>query len=363
MKKQLLFIAAAGLVLASCSQDETIEVNTSEAISFRTFVNAQTRADITTDNIAEFNVTAMNGDKAYFEDVTFTKDETTSTFKSATPYYWPTGNLDFYAYSPSSNGQVSRTDYKTFVVTPSGTPGDQVDFVYANTKGKNKGNSGASGVALNFRHTGSKIVFQVKNTAANMKFEVTQWKVGFLDNKGTFTYADANTDEKNTVQLAYNDWSENTTYSAENTYTNTLTAAKSVAASTSDAALLDGEMILIPQKPNKATAYAAAGAGSKVNGSYVALEIKIMNNDEAGTLIQDKTWAIWPVAFSWEPGKKYTYTIDLAGGGYYETNVDGSETDDTELDPILENAVIKFVDVTVDVWADGGTTEVPVPEP
>ena len=106
---------------------------------------------------------------------------------------------------------------------------------------------------------------------------------------------------------------------------------------------------------------AEATESKEVNGSYVALEIKIMNNDDANTVIQDKTWAIWPVAFSWEPGKKYTYTIDLAGGGYYETNVDGSETDDTELDPILENAVIKFVDVTVDVWADGGTTEVPVP--
>ena len=361
MKKQLFFIAAAALVLASCSQDETIEVNTSEAISFRTFVNAQTRADITTDNIAEFNVTAMNGDKAYFEDVTFTKDETTSTFKSATPYYWPTGNLDFYAYSPSSNGQVSRTDYKTFVVTPSGTPGDQVDFVYANTKGKNKGNSGASGVALNFRHTGSKIVFQVKNTAANMKFEVTGWKVGFLDNAGTFTYGDANTDEKNSAQLAYGDWSSNTDYSADNTYTNTLSAAKSVAASTSDAAKLDGEMILVPQKPTKATAYAAATADSKVNGSYVALEIKIMNNDEAGTLIQDKTWAIWPVDFAWEPGKKYTYTIDLAGGGYFEKNVADSEEDDTELDPILEDAIIKFVGVTVDDWQDGGTTDVTMP--
>lgn len=367
MKKQLFFIAAAALVLASCSQDETIEVNQSEAISFRTFVNAQTRAaDIDNDKLTQFNVTAINGNNTYFKDVTFTKKDD-GTFKSATPYYWPTGDLNFYAYSPISNGQVvPGTDYKTFTVTPATTPADQVDLVYANTDGKNKGNSGASGVKLNFRHTGSKIVFQVKNTAANMKFEVTGWKVGFLDNAGTFTYSDDtddNTDE--TGLLAYTDWSENTTYSAENTYTNTLTAAKSVAASTSDAALLDGEMILIPQKPNKATAYAAAGAGSKVNGSYVALEIKIMNNDNAGTVIQENTWAIWPVAFSWEPGKKYTYTIDLAGGGYYETNVDGSETDDTELDPILEDAIIKFVDVTVDEWTAVDPTEVtmPVPEP
>ena len=43
---------------------------------------------------------------------------------------------------------------------------------------------------------------------------------------------------------------------------------------------------------------------------------------------------------------KYTYTIDLAGGGYFETNQDTNE----DLDPIFENAVIKFVSVTVDAW-------------
>lgn len=355
MKKQLFFIAAAALGLASCSQDETIEVNTSEAISFRTFVNAQTRADdIDNGKLTQFNVTARYESNNYFDDVTFTKGEN-ETFNSATNYYWPTGNLDFYAYSPISNGQVKRTDYKTFTVTPSGTPGDQVDFVYANTKGKNKADNGATGVALNFRHTGSKIVFQVKNTAANMKFEVTGWKVGFLDNAGTFTYADANTDEKNATQLAYTDWSENTTYSADNTYTNTLSAAVKVAASTSDAALLKGEMILVPQKPTKATAYDTES--KEVNGSYVALLIKIMNNDTNDTVIQGETWAIWPVDFTWEPGKKYTYTIDLAGGGYYETNQDS----DTDLDPILENAVIKFVGVTVDDWQNGTTTDVTMP--
>ncbi len=355
MKKHLFFIAAAALVLASCSQDETIEVNTSEAISFRTFVNAQTRAaDITTASITEFNVTAMNGSNSYFDNVTFTKDAN-GTFNSETPYYWPTGNLDFYAYSPISNSQVTRTDYKTFTVTPSATLADQVDLVYANTDGKTKASNGSNGVALNFRHTGSKIVFQVKNTAANMKFEVTGWKVGYLDNEGTFTYADASTDGNNSAQLASSDWSNNTDCSADNTYTNTLSAVSVEASAT--AADLTGEMILIPQTTTAATAYAAATAESKVNGSYVALEIKIMNNDTAGTLIQDKTWAIWPVAFTWEPGKKYTYTIDLAGGGYYETNADT----DADLDPILENAIIKFVSVTVDDWADGGTTDVTMP--
>ena len=69
---------------------------------------------------------------------------------------------------------------------------------------------------------------------------------------------------------------------------------------------------------------------------------------------------------NWEPGKKYTYTVDLAGGGYFEENQDET-TVDADLDPILDGAVIKFVSVTVDDWVDydgdsstDGTQPIPV---
>ena len=79
----------------------------------------------------------------------------------------------------------------------------------------------------------------------------------------------------------------------------------------------------------------------------------IKNNTTAGETVADATandkWAMWPIGgYNWEPGKKYTYTIDLAGGGYFETNQDT----DADLDPILEGAEIKFATVTVDGWTD-----------
>lgn len=96
--------------------------------------------------------------------------------------------------------------------------------------------------------------------------------------------------------------------------------------------------------------------------------MKIRNNDTKGddgtgtgngTLIEDASedgyWAIWPVDFNWAPGKKYTYTIDLGGGGYWEKNKKG---DDTALDPVLDGAVIQFVTVTVDDW-DNNAVNVP----
>lgn len=378
MKKRLFFLPMVAIMMAACSSNETIEVNENKGdlISFRPIVKGVTRvadANLSTD-AASFNVEAFNTGTTtspYFSNVTFTN--TSGTFTSATKYYWPTNNLDFYAYSPISSGQFVKTDYKTFTITPSATVSEQVDFIYANTNDKGKGSTGEV-TTLNFRHAGAKIVVKVKNSAPNLKFEISGWKLGYLDNSATFTYGDATTDTKDGAQLAFSDWSENTTQSAANTYSTTFTA-NPIAAAQSTAYFLekngtpsttttdeDLNMILIPQTLTAATAYADATAGAKPNGSYIALKMVIMNNTTAGETVADATaagkWAIWPIGgYNWEPGKKYTYTIDLAGGGYYETNQEGT---DGNLDAILEGAEIKFVRVSVDGWTDQAY-DVPTP--
>ena len=356
---------------------KTIEVNENKGdlISFRPIVKGVTRAadaDLSSD-ATSFNVEAFNTgttSSPYFSNVTFTK--TSGTFTSATKYYWPTNNLDFYAYSPTTSGQFVKTDYKTFTITPSATVSEQVDFIYANTNNKGKGSTGEV-TTLNFRHAGAKIAVKVKNSAPNLKFEISGWKLGYLDNTATFTYGDANTDTQDGAQLAFSDWSENSTQSADNTYSTTFTA-NAIAASQPTAYFLGNtgtpstsatdeslNMILIPQTLTAATAYASTTAGAKPNGSYIALKMVIKNNTDAGETVADATadgkWAIWPIGgYNWEPGKKYTYTIDLAGGGYYETNQDT----DADLDPILEGAEIKFATVTVDGWTDRAY-DVPTP--
>ena len=368
MKKRLFFLPMVAIMMAACSSNETIEVNENKGdlISFRPIVKGVTRAadaDLSSD-ATSFNVEAFNTGTTtspYFSNVTFTN--TSGTFTSATKYYWPTTNLDFYAYSPISSGQFVKTDYKTFTITPSATVSEQVDFIYANTNNKGKGSSGEV-TTLNFRHAGAKIVVKVKNSAPNLKFEISGWKLGYLDNTATFTYGDANTDTQDGAQLAFSDWSGNSDQSAANTYSTEFTA-NAIAASQSTANFLGNagtpssttdeslNMILIPQTLSAATAYASTTAGAKPNGSYIALKMVIKNNTTAGETVADATandkWAMWPIGgYNWEPGKKYTYTIDLAGGGYYETNQDT----DADLDPILEGAEIKFASVSVDGWSD-----------
>ena len=368
MKKRLFFLPMVAIMMAACSSNETIEVNENKGdlISFRPIVKGVTRAadaDLSSD-ATSFNVEAFNTGTTtspYFSNVTFTNSG--GTFTSATKYYWPTTNLDFYAYSPTTSGQVVKTNYKTFTITPSATVSEQVDFIYANTNNKGKGSTGEV-TTLNFRHAGAKIAVKVKNSAPNLKFVISGWKLGYLDNTATFTYGDTTTDTQGSAQLAFSDWSENSTQSAANTYSTEFTANAIAAESTAyflgnagiPSASTDESlnMILIPQTLSAATAYASTTAGAKPNGSYIALKMVIKNNTTAGETVADATtdgkWAMWPIGgYNWEPGKKYTYTIDLAGGGYYETN---QADTDGNLDAILEGAEIKFATVTVDGWAN-----------
>ena len=366
MKKRLFFLPMVAIMMAACSSNETIEVNENKGdlISFRPIVKGVTRAaDVNTDNLASFVVNAKKSgeETSYFDNGVFNKSG--SVFVSESKYYWPaSGSLDFYAYSPSGNAQVNYSGYKTFTVTPSTTIADQVDFVFAATKDKSKEDCGASGVTLNFRHTGAKIACNVKNSSTTLKFDVYGWKVGYICPAATFTFTDANTDGNNDgsgTTLTLGQWDSRTAASIDTEYESTFSVNQ---IGQSGATSLDGEMILIPQAITAASGYASASAGSNLNGTYIAVKLKIRNNDSAGTIIADDGadgafWAIWPIGgYNWEPGKKYTYTIDLAGGGYYETNQDA----DADLDPILEGAEIKFVSVSVDGWTQEVKGQAPI---
>lgn len=381
MKKNLYLFAAAvvALGLASCSSDETIEsaaLSESNEVNFRPLVEGVTRAadiNATTLETTGFFVSARkhSPDAEYFTDAAYTIYTTpggTKTWTCATKYYWPADDseLDFYAYSPKAvgdghNAQITaHANYNTFTVQPSTTISEQVDLIFANTNQKKKSTDN-TGVVLNFRHTGAKIVCKVQNSSSSLKFGVEGWKIGYLSPSGTFTYADSNTDGNNTgsgTTLTFGQWGSHASATVATEYSSTF--SKVDIAASAGATLLDGEMIIIPQTITAATAYANSGspaAGDKLNNTFIAVKLYILNNANSeliaggGTTASPTTiWAIWPIGgYNLEPGKKYTYTIDLAGGGYFETN---QGTSDENFDPILEGAEIKFVTVTVDDWTD-----------
>lgn len=378
-KNNLLILAVAALGFAACANDETTAVNEklaeSNAISFRTSVTGNMRAaSITGSNLDAFKVTAFptgTTTNAYFAGETFTK-QTSGTYTSASKHYWPSSvNLDFYAWAPTN---VTGT-YNSISVTPGATINSQPDLIYARTNNWGKvggGNDGSGGVTINFRHAESKVILKLKNTDANLKFTIENASICNVNTVGTFEYAGSptETDTHDGENLLQTDWTTN--IPGDYTITPTNDDAHKVFAGSVDARdLTDAEatreMILLPQVLTKKMAYdgnttrSGDTPGSLFTGPCIKVNLKIQNNATGYQyIIGDESHyvtAMWPIeTITWTPGYKYTYTLDLAEGGYYPDNFTG----DAGLDPILAGAEIKFASVTIDDWDEqnisvGGT--------
>ena len=395
MKKNLFFLAAAALALASCSSDETVEsaaLSKSNEINFRPFVASNTRsADITESTLSGFKVTATqtNTSTSYFTNVDFTGS---GTYQSATKYYWPSAyNLDFYAYAPiatdvvgsgkqivpTSNGTAyDAASYTKFIVTPATAAASQVDLVYARTNNWGKATGAASGheiptksgVTINFRHAESKVLIKLYNSNSNIKVTVKDASICNVYTTGVFTFNATDTDTKNAALLANTQWSGQAT---SGSYTVTDESDTKYNVAVGSAAQVGVDWILIPQTLTTAATYSGTSVGDAFNGACIKIDLKIQNNAGSPAYIvgdaDHYVTAMWPLSSptEWLPGKKYTYTVNLAGGGYYPTNTAAGTGN--ALDPILGGDEIKFVSVTVDDWTEeagsvytGSTPSAPV---
>lgn len=376
MKKNYWIFAAAAVAFAACSNDDTITVNQgieeANTINFSTIVEGQTRAaGITTSSLTSFYVTANRGSEIYFgaTPVEFTKDGETTSYRSATKYYWPSeGKLDFYAFAPAAGtgSTITRTDSTHFSVTPAPAPADQQDFVYGVVKQQDKATNG-DGVHLNFRHAMSNVIIKLKNSSDDKKVTVGDVSINYILPTGAFApafrtaagsqsgFCTDGTDISNVTAasetgfyIAPGAWSASGTRTG---YTQAATTT-AYAAGTTTAVILDDDMILVPQLLVNPGVYSAATADAVYNGATITVQLKIQdaqNHYLAGTADAYVT-AMWPLtAITWLPGHKYTYTLDLAGGGYFPTN---QENTDENLDPILKNAEIFFLSPSVDAWIE-----------
>ena len=222
-------------------------------------------------------------------------------------------------------------------------------------------------MALNFYHAMSNVVIQLKNNSDYMDFTVANVSIGYILPTGTFhpVYKTAagsevgfctnGTNISNVTDASKNGYYNYGYYIAPGAWTAsgtrtsyTQAAVTTSYTSTTATTALAADMILVPQTLVNPGVYSAATAGSGYNGAYITVQLKIQDKQGhylAGTADAFVT-AMWPLAGTWLPGHKYTYTLNLADGGYYTTNQDNDEY----LDPILEGAEIKFVTVTVDKW-------------
>lgn len=359
----IIFSLALAAVVAACSGFDDMPLS-DNVITF--LAAGDTKAlDVTTVTLPSFTVEAFvhaTEDRPHMHAVPFFLSG--GVYESSDSYYWPEGEvgLDFYAYSAGSvpvvtegTGQVVRRDWRTFSVTPAADPAAQADLVFACSTGCTKAASDGGAVALNFRHAGAKVAVKVKNTSSFFKFDVEAWEIGFLDGSAVFTY-NAVADHPYDIstvgpgELPRSSWSYNDT--PDVAYASSFSTAR--IGPGASATVLPGGMVLIPQAEPAAGAYVSSAAGAFPNGAYVAVKMKVvytMAGDDTLALDDGEgggIWALWPAAIDWQPGRNYTYTIDLAGGGYWKVNHKG----DAGLDTVFDDIQIPlYAECAVEPWA------------
>lgn len=295
--------------------------------------------------------------------------------------YWPETTVDFYAHVNA--GDNFKWDARSAPVIENFSPvadvANQVDLLYAVKKGESKKDSP---VQLNFRHALSQIVFNAKNTNANLYVEIKGVTVANVGGTNSFTYPSADT--ANTIEdhtgngtADYEDGSWgvwNSLNEGDVEYAVALDAAVAVpgndtvvdltAANDSGSEFNSKAMMLLPQETQAwDIENGPAAPGDETNhGSYFLVNCAIWN--VAGDTFDESTDVqLWgengatkelaiPVALKWEQGKKYIYTFVFGkgNGGY---NPDPEDPDDP--DPVL--VPIDF-EISVDDFVSGGTQEI-----
>ena len=188
--------AAAALTLASCSNDETVEVAQQKGISFRAVTGLNTRAsEVTTANLSALKVTAFwdkNNNKydGFDTEVDYVKDG--GVFNSADSKFWPKDEnevLSFTAFSDNWTGTKTITDKNTISVAGvkiAGTVADQKDMVYVTGMTGTKAANETNGVALTLEHALSQIQISAKSDNTVYTYQVKGIRISNVDGEADF---------------------------------------------------------------------------------------------------------------------------------------------------------------------------------
>lgn len=360
MKKTVLIVPALlALAAVSCTKSEVLESNSGE-IRFNVVANSATKAaDVYCNNNmpGEFMVYAVSDRKTYIDGDRIVRNGSVWENQSGVRY-WPETTVDFYAHVNA--GDNFKWDASTAPVikdfSPAADVANQVDLLYAVKKGESKKDSP---VQLNFRHALSQIVFNAKNTNANLYVEITGVKVANVGRSNTFTYPTTDTDSKfvshdgtgTLPSTGAGSWAELT--SGDASYEVDFNAVPVVGnnkpvdlttANDSGKEFNSQAMLLLPQTTTAWVPSKDSNTPSESNtGSYFLIDCAIWN--VAGTEVdKDTDVQLWgeggntkelsiPVAFTWEQGKKYIYTLVFGqGNGGYDPDPD---PDDPDPKPVL----------------------------
>ena len=203
--KKTLFAALALAFVASCSNEEVVEMAQKEAIGFdNAFVNNSTRSvndpSITTDgangttSLANFAVFGFVEGANLFDGIKVAKDQTiNSELNSEWQYvgtqYWIAGaNYNFYAVAPATDGNWAKSEATKDGLKLTFTNDGTKDVLYAK-KDQMGLVSDNEEVKFDFNHILSKVKFSFQNdyNATNATIAVREIKITNAHKTGTVT--------------------------------------------------------------------------------------------------------------------------------------------------------------------------------
>ena len=349
MKKVFFGTALASMALLSaCSADsELANVGTTanNAIGFHVVGNkAETRATpITPDNITttDFNVFAFKnnggtdgaafmGEKEHangLSGVTINHKTGTWDYADASDlHYWPKdGSLNFYAVSPATIAvgntlyywDISSTSktiiYNCFDEYGTSTGHSNPDVMYAVAKNQTQ-DTKAGKVDLKFQHILSQIVFQAKTVNSDMQVDIKDIKIKNFKLGGTFTIPTNGSSPKQS------DWAlgsiiYNKTFTVVNKADNTPISVMGSNTAATDISSKN-PLLFAPQVLKKWDVSHNTTQADTNGESYLIINCKIKQKNDYlhGSETKYETLYV-PFGTSWDPGKRYIYTL-IFGGGY-----------------------------------------------
>lgn len=254
MKKIFLIGLTAAAMMASCSNDETVEMAQQKAISFsNAFVNNGTRSSVdpsfTTGSLQDFAVYGFTQKGQIFNGEKVSKGGTASTgWSYETLQYWVPGNTYTFGaiapYSVAANvSGVALPENATKVemaVAFTNTDANQVDLLHA-APSQITGVTATytTPVSMTFNHQLSKVKFSFQNSVGvGYNVKVSNVKITDAFKEGTLT-----------VAAAGNTWGNQTDKTLELNFGNVVANASSTEASAiANAATLESynEKLMIP---------------------------------------------------------------------------------------------------------------------
>lgn len=251
MKKIFLIGLTAAAMMASCSNDETVEMAQQKAISFsNAFVNNGTRSvhdpSFTTTSLKDFAVYGFTQEGQIFNGEKVSKTGAAWSYDNV--QYWVPGNTyTFGAIAPHSvAGNVSNVTLPTgatkvgMEVAFTNTDADQVDLLHAAPEQiTGVTPTYTTPVYMTFNHQLSKVKFSFQNSVGEgYNVKVSNVKITDAFKEGTLT-----------VAAAGNNWSNQTDKTLELNFGNVVADASSTEASfIANAATLEShnEKLMIP---------------------------------------------------------------------------------------------------------------------